>query len=92
MSDLFDCSWFRRLWVVQEAVCAQKVCFRIGEIVVSLNILEVFVRNLKAFGLERALVSLFGDQDYQSKGIVHGIHALGFIKRTKDRVAADLPL
>jgi len=91
MSDMFDCSWFRRLWVVQEAVCARKVSFTIGEIVVGLDLLEIFVRNLKTFGLERALVSLSGGQDYQSKGIVHGIHALGIIKRIRDRIAADLP-
>ncbi|MCJ1244774.1 hypothetical protein MMC30_001974 [Trapelia coarctata] len=91
MSVMFDYSWFRRLWVVQEAVFARKATFRIGETCVDLDLLEVFVRNLKSFGLERPLVSLSGGQDYQSKGIVHGIHALGFIKRTRTRIAADLP-
>lgn len=77
---------------MQDAVFAQKVSSRIGEIVVGLDLLEVFVGNLKTCGLERALVSLSGRQDYQSKDVVHDIHALGFIKRTEDRVAADLPL
>jgi hypothetical protein len=59
--------------------------------VIPLEILDAFASYLNKFKLKRAFVSLSGDQDYQSQVIVHGFHSVGFLARTRAKVAANMP-